>query len=376
LGSNTPRPVLLVCQELTQGGSERQLAETARALDRTRFTPHVGCLRPNGIRYEELRAAGIPVETFPVRSFGKPFELLRAALRMGSYLRRNRIELVHSFDTPGNIFAVFAARAFGTPVVLSSQRASRELVSRPYRKLLRFTDRVADAVVVNCRLLEKHLIEEEGVAPQRIRLCYNGIDTRVFHRQEPQRREPLRGASLVIGTVCALRPEKGLATLVEAFAQVRHKKSGMRLAMVGSGPMLADLQAKCTTLGLGEDCLFVPSTSDVAAWLHSIDIFVQPSLSEALSNSLMEAMACGCAVAASRVGGNVELVQDRETGLLFEAADAGSLGQALGTLIEEPEMRQRLAWAGAEFIGKNFSRETAAEKMGAIYDSFLESRPV
>jgi glycosyltransferase involved in cell wall biosynthesis len=185
----------------------------------------------------------------------------------------------------------------------------------------------------------------------------------------------LRDASLVIGVVCALRPEKGLATLVEAFARVRNQKPGLRLVIVGSGPMLPILQAASATLGVRDACLFAPSTGDVASWLSSIDIFVLPSLSEALSNSLMEAMACGCTVAASRVGGNVELVEDGRTGLLFDAADAASLAKALSTLIGDEETRRRLAAAGTELIRTRFTREAAASAMGTIYDSFLEAVP-
>jgi glycosyltransferase involved in cell wall biosynthesis len=366
-----PRPLLLVCQELTQGGSERQLVEIARALDRTRFTPHVACLRPHGIRYEELRAAGIPVATFPLTSFAKPIELLRAAARLGRYIQHHGIQLVHSFDTPGNIFAVPAARAFQTPVVLSSQRAFRDLAGPRWRHALRLTDRVVDAVVVNCRRMEEHLVEDERVPRGRIRLCYNGIDTRVFYPAAVLRQEPLRGARLVIGVVCALRPEKGVPVLLQAFARIC--QPGMRLVVVGSGAMRPALEAMRGELGLAESCLFIPSTKEVAPWLRSFDIFVLPSFSEALSNALMEAMACGCACAASSVGGNPELVQEGETGLLFRPGDPADLARALAILIAQPDLRQTLAAAAAGFIRAQFTQERAASNMGAIYDSFLST---
>ena len=87
----------------------------------------------------------------------------------------------------------------------------------------------------------------------------------------------------------------------------------------------ADLQTQARTLGIGDDCVFVPAKADVAEWLRSIDIFVLPSLSEGLSNSLMEAMACGCCAVASRTGGNIELVTDGRTGWLFEPGNAAEL---------------------------------------------------
>lgn len=363
-----PIPVLLLAQQLTQGGSERQLTETAKALNRQRFSPRTGVLRPGGLRVEELRASGVPVEEFPLYSFGSPQALVRA-WELGRYIRRQGIRLVHSFDTPMNVFAMPVAKAFRAPVVLSSQRAFRELSAPTYRKALRFTDRIVDAVVVNCRALEKHLIEEEGVAPERIRLCYNGIDTDSFR---PVSREPRE--ELVIGVVCALRPEKSLPTLVEAFARVH--RPGLRLLIVGSGPELEKLQELAQRLGIRKDCSFEPATSNVTPWLHGIDIFVLPSRSEALSNSLMEAMACGCAVVASRVGGNPELVEPGNTGLLFAPLDAGDLTAQLRILIDQPDARLTMAENGCRKIHQKFRLSDAARRMTEIYLEFLEAKQV
>ena len=369
-----PKPVLLVAQELTQGGSERQLAETAKALDRRRFTPQVAVFRPGGIRYDELVQAGIPVTVFPFRSFVDP-QVLAAAWQFSRYIRRQQIQLVHSFDVPANIFIVPTARISATPVVLSSQRAFRDLTSSRLRPLLRLNDRISDGIVVNCRALEKHLIEDDRVRPDSIRVCYNGIDTEVFSpRRGGPRPELLADATLVVGVVCALRAEKDLPTLIRAFSLARHCRPGMKLVFVGSGPVLAQLQGLRSELGLGDACLFAPSTAQVAEWLRAIDIFVLPSLSEALSNSLMEAMACGCAVVASRVGGNPELIADGESGLLFDAGDVEGLARQLTFLATDDLNRRRMAEAASRLIPSRFSLATAASRMAEIYDGFLTKR--
>jgi glycosyltransferase involved in cell wall biosynthesis len=361
-----PVPVLLMARELNFGGSERQLAELAQALDRLQFDVRVGCFRAGGMRAEELCAAGVPVVNFAVPSLAS----VHGALRMGAYIRENGIRLVHTFDTPANLYGVPAARMAGAPVVVSSQRAHRSLMPRPARQGLRITDRMVDAIVVNCEFVRRHLIEDERVAPGLIRLCYNGVDPR-FHPAHGARPEPLRGASLVVGVVCVLRPEKGLPTLVEAFAAVRGLQPGMKLAMVGSGPCLPELQQRAAALGILEDCVFQPATPEVAAWLAGMDIFVLPSLSEALSNSLMEAMASGCCVAASRVGGNPELVTDGASGMLFEAGDAAGLASLLRTLIADPALRRRLGEQAAESVRRQFSLAAAACRMRDIYLALL-----
>lgn len=362
-----PVPVLLMVRELNLGGSERQMAEIAKALDRSRFDPRAGCFRPAGLRGEELRAAGVPIVQFPVPSLAS----LKGALRISAYIREQGIRLVHTFDTPANIYGVPAARMAGPPVVLSSQRAHRELMAPIYRHALRVTDRLVDGVVVNCEFVRRHLVEDERVPAGMIHLCYNGIDTSVFRPVRGARPEPLRDASLVVGVVCVLRPEKGLETLLEAFATVRSMQPGMKLAIVGSGPCLPQLQDRAQMLGILPDCVFQPATPRVAEWLQGIDIFVLPSLSEAFSNSLMEAMACGCCVAASRTGGNPELVSPGKTGMLFEPRDAAGLAEMLARLVRNPALRGALAANAARLTHERFSMETSARAMGEIYERLL-----
>ncbi len=354
-----------MARELGLGGSERQMTEIARALDRSKFDPRVGCFLPAGDRGDELRAAGVPVVQFPVHSYKSP-AALSGALRLIQYIRNERIDLVHTFDFPLNVFAIPITRLFTRAIPVSSQRSHRQLVPGGYVRMLRLSDRFARSIVVNCQYLERHLIEDEGVPAERIAVCPNGIDPNVF-RPSPEPRE----GPLVIGTVCGLHRWKGLTTLLDAFAIICKLQSGMRLVIVGSGSMRAELQSHARKLEIFDDVTFQPGTSDVTSWLRKFDIFVLPSLSEAFSNALMEAMACGCCAVASDVGGNPELIQHNHTGLLFEVGNADNLAQALRTLIEDPVLRKRLAENGIGFVLKNYSIHSAARRMGEIYSKLL-----
>jgi glycosyltransferase involved in cell wall biosynthesis len=358
--------VLLLARELGLGGTERQLAETALALDRAKFEPHVGCFSSGGFRSNELREAGVPILELNVRSFLSA-SVAAGARRLGAYLRSQRIELVHAFDVPADLFGVPAARLYRAPVVLSSQRASRALTPGITRQLLRATDRLAHGIVVNSKAVARELVAEDGVSEKKIRLVYNGVDTARFRREGPRAELSLPANSVVIGVMCALRPEKGLRVLIEAFTKVRPAYPEAQLAIVGSGPMLGELQAAA-----GAGCHFYPAVQDVAPWLRAIDIFVLPSLSEALSNSLMEAMACGCCPVASNVGGNPELVCDGESGLLFPAGDPASLAQQLERLLRDPELRRRLAANAESRMHTEFARASAARRMGEVYLEFLQ----
>jgi glycosyltransferase involved in cell wall biosynthesis len=356
-------PVLLMARELHIGGSERQMTEVAKRLDRSIFVPHVGCFRPAGVRGDELRDSGVSIVQFPIYSY-RSSATVREAGHLVRYIRAHGIRIVHTWDYPLNVYAIPIARAMTRSVAISSQRAHRDLSPLGYRRLLKLSDRMSHAIVANCEYVRRHLLDQR-VPEEKIRVCYNGIDLDRFQR----RCGPTH--SLTIGVVCALRPEKDLCTLIDAFASIRDVAPNLKLAIVGSGGELPRLQRRAGEAGLGAQCHFEPATPAIPEWLSTIDIFVLPSRSEALSNSLMEAMACGCCVIASDTGGNPELVRDRQTGILFPPGDVQALALALRLLIGETTRRLRLAEAGERFIRSRFAADASAARMADIYMGLL-----
>jgi L-malate glycosyltransferase len=365
-----PVPVLLMTYSLGIGGSERQMAEVAKALDPSQFQVHAGCFHAEGMRAVELRAAGIPILELPVNSFAS-YSAVKGARLLLRYIREHRIELVHTFDMPLNVFGAPVAWLARKPVVLTSQRADRRLSPRHFRQLLRMTDWLADGVVVNCNFMRRHLVEDEKVPARKVHLCYNGVDTKAFR---PATDPMVEQSPVRIGVVCALRPEKGLDSLLVAFAAVSREHSVAKLLIVGNGPECDRLHEQARELGIFDRCVFVRETQQVAQWLRAMDIFVLPSLSEAFSNALMEAMACGCCVVASDVGGNPELAGDPRRGVLFEAGNADALASVLRQLIADPAQRRGLAVTASEFIRQGFSIESSASRMAEIYNFYLNTR--
>ncbi len=149
-----------------------------------------------------------------------------------------------------------------------------------------------------------------------------------------------------------------------------------QLVIVGDGPCKAALQTQARELGLGDRCRFVDATSDVAPWYRSIDVFVLPSLNESFSNSLMEAMACGCAVVASNVGGNPELVRDGANGLLFEPGNVVDLTRRLESALGDEAVRRRLGAAAVRTIRERYTKEASADRFAALYDSLVPESAV
>jgi glycosyltransferase involved in cell wall biosynthesis len=366
-------PILLMTRALSEGGCERDLARLALKLDRSRFEPHVGCFR-DGVRTAEIEAAGVPILRLPVTSF-RNRTCVAGALQMGSYVREHQIRLMHAFDVPMDLFAAPVARRYGVPVVVTSQLSFRALCSRGTRLALRFTDYLSNRVVVNSRAVGDSLERDYGIPGEKVFLCYNGVDTTQFYpepdKQESNRPTALREASVVIGTVCAMRPEKRVDWLVRAFAELHALDSRARLLLVGSGPVTGPLIELCERLGVRDACHFEPSQTDVAPWMRGLDIYVNSSSSESFPNGLLEAMACGCCVIGSKVGGIPELITHGQDGLLFDSAKQEELAAMLCQAATDDGLRVRLRQRAPETARERFAMQLTTSRMEEFYESLV-----
>jgi glycosyltransferase involved in cell wall biosynthesis len=361
--------VLLTVRKLDHGGIERDVAKILKGIDRSRFLPHVAVYQRGGLRWDEVEQAGVPILDLEVTSLASP-KILRSARAFCGFIRKNRIRIVHAFDATA-VLAVPLARLMRVPFILSSTLGHRDLYDARTRKQVPFTDKLVDCVFVNCEAMRRHMMEDYGVPREKTALCYNGVETSEFYPEPGPKPEPVSDASLVIGAVCVLRPEKRIDLLVEAFGAVHGKTPGLKLMIVGSGPELAKLQARARELGVLQDCVFMPSVPKVAPLLRAMDIFVSCSSSEAFSNSVLEAMACGCCPVGSRVGGTPELIADGEHGLLFESGNAEELARKLALLIENDALRQNFARKAAKFAAEKLNMQVALNRLSEIYENGL-----
>ncbi len=346
------------------------MTEMAKHLDRGQFSPHVMAFHPEGFRAEELRAAGVPVTRLPVRSL-RDTSVVSGALVLRRYLREHNIRIVHPFDYPTVTFMTPLARWFGTPVVLGSSRGERALFPSFYQRALRWTDGLVDGIVVNSPFCAQELETVYGVSRARIHLAPNGVDTDRFRPGQRHIPAELGGASLVIGTVSVLRAEKSIETLIDAFALVADRHPDWRLLIAGGGDHEAALRQRAAPLTAAGRCVFLPSSHDVAPYYRALDLFVLPSLSEAFSNALLEAMATGVCAVASSAGGNPYIIREGDNGCLFPAGDSAGLAAQLEQLGSDQPLRRRLALAARQEVEQRYSLKAAADRLSEIYTNFL-----
>ena len=364
-----PVRVLMVARLLDAGGLERDVSKFARHVGEYGIQPYVACFNAGGMRWREIDKAGIPLVTVPVKSF-RSRSAIEGARILRRYVVEQGIQVVHAFDLGTDLFCVPLARIFGIPV-LASQLCYRELLPKHMRLIMSVIDRLATGVFVNCEGLAKHLNVDWGLSRKRIHVCYNGYEPQEFNPQGRKRPRELADASIVVGTVALLRPEKNLGILVASFAELYRIDDKARLLIVGSGPERPKLVHMAAQLGLADACIFQETVSQPGEWMRAIDVFVLPSLSEGFSNSLLEAMACGCCPVASRVGGTPELIKDGERGVLFESGNVKQLSDILVHLMQHPVEQRRLAETAAIFVRDHLTIEQASARLANIYKSLL-----
>jgi sugar transferase (PEP-CTERM/EpsH1 system associated) len=234
------------------------------------------------------------------------------------------------------------------------------------------------------RDLERWLHDDIGVPSPRIRQIYNGVDAARYRPGGALPRDwpwlqHAREELWVCGTVGRLDPLKNQVALVDAFAglvmQRRSAQRQLRLVIAGEGPARATIEARIRELGLEPLVWVAGARSDVPAVLAALDLFVLPSINEGISNTILEAMACGLPVVAARVGGNAELVEDGRTGTLCEGSAADPLAAAMRHYLADPQLGQRHGAAGRARVERHFSLEAMVRQYAALYDEVL-ARPV
>jgi glycosyltransferase involved in cell wall biosynthesis len=362
--------VLLVGDTLNLGGTEGQLVELACRLDRSRWDVEVACGRPEGPLRARLEGAGFEPWRCGPASFKSP-KLLGAIVALARRMRSRGIVLVHSFDFYSNILALSAARLAGVRAVIGSQRDLGNLRPPTQQMINNLSLRLATHVLVNSDAVRERILQSHGIRQERITVIPNGVDLARF---SPRHGSPRNGSGLVVGALSNLRPEKGLADLVRAVGMVRERWPDVRLVIWGEGPLRRELETLVATLNLVPSVELPGSTGVPEAALRDLDIFVLPSLSEACSNGLMEAMATALPVVATSVGGNPGVVEDEISGLLVPPGDASALAKAIIRLIEDRALAARLGEQARAHARLTFGMERMVARTEALYARALGAR--
>jgi glycosyltransferase involved in cell wall biosynthesis len=361
--SRARRSVLLMGDTLNLGGTEGQFVELGRGLDRSRWLLHVACIRAEGPLRSRLQQAGLEPWSCGGGSFLSPRFLL-TVLRLARRIRALKVDLLHSFDFYSNILAIPAARLARVPVIIASQRDLGELRPLYQHRVHAAVLNLATHVLVNSTAVSGRLQGTRAARTGHLSVIYNGVDVTRFAPAEASG-EPFERT--VVGVLANLRPYKGLLHLVEAAAHVIRAVPRARFEIWGEGPLRAELEARIQVLGLTHVIRLNGATNAPEEALRRCHLFVHPSLSEASSNVVLEAMATGLPVVATTAGGTPALVEHDRSGLLVPPGDSRALADALLSVLNDSGLADRLAIAARARAVSEFAMDRMLQRVEALY---------
>lgn len=374
--STDPRPLVLhVIHHLEMGGLENGLVNLINHLPESRFRHAIACIENYSEFRQRLRRPDIQVFALNRSHIG----VWRLRAELFRLCRRLQPTLLHTRNQSG-LDALLPARLAGVAHCIHGEHGwdIDNLNGDNWRPALlrRLHAPLVDRYITVSENLQRYLVERVGIAPPRVSQVYNGVDTERFAPglSKPRGLLPAGFAhddSIIIGTVGRLQPVKDQATLIRAFAQVLqmhpHDASRMRLAIVGDGPLAGQLKQLAESLGLANRTWFPGALAAIPDVLRSFDLFVLPSLSEGISNTLLEAMASELPVLATAAGGNVEIVRDGRTGHLFQPGDVATLSRLLAAYVADPRLRRTHGAAARRLAIERFSLGAMVANYESIY---------
>lgn len=358
------------------GGSELNAVRTAEHLDRERFDLRLMTLKPDGPLRARYESIGVPISHVRVSSLHGS-SMVSAGRRFVSYLRRERIQVVHAHDMYSNIFAVPWARMAGTPVVIASRRWWYTLPNTKLRIGNTLAFRMASAVLANSTQVAVSVRESDRVRHDRVWVIPNFLNDNAFQPMPGSQRQMLRTTlgipadRFVIGCVARLVPVKDHQTLLRAFAAVHSAHPAAHLLIVGDGPARAMLETLARQLEINAAVTFAGERSDGVNYYHLCDAAALASLSEGFPNTVIEAMAAGCPVVATAVGGTIDAVTEGVTGALVPPGDVAEMARALTRLIEEPLQVARLGSAARERALSHYRAADVIASLENMYTALL-----
>jgi len=349
------------------GGQENRILKESAGLRKLGARVILLC-QPGSTLGKRARSEGIEVRTCSMR---KHYEVSAIAdiLRL---IKKESIDVINTHSGRDSFLAGIAGRmSRRRPLIVRTRHIAMPMTSKITYSLL------PHVVVTVSEYVRRYLIRE-GVRPEHVVTIHTGIDISTFSpeavpgnlRQEMGMPEE----TPLIGTVAILRRKKGYHILLDAIPLVLERVPRAMFIFVGDGPQKENISATIEELGLSGNVRLLGMRWDVPNVLKSIDIFVLPTLQEALGSSFVEAMAMGKPVIGTSVGGVGEVIKDGSNGYLVEPNKAAALSEAILKVLEDPERGRSMGKEGRRMVEQQFTNERMCEKMHALYISLLHGK--
>jgi len=360
-----------IISDLPVGGAENLLLGLLPKL-LSRYEVQVCCIRERGVLAPEFERAGIPVAVKYFKGRWHPASLYRLA----SYMREQRIDIVHTHMYRPNISGVLAAKLAGIPIIISHIHSLNHWDTTRQLHMDARVARFRDKIIMVSEVIRKSYISRTKVAAKKCTVIYNGIDLAGYEAGAfvplPKEELGIGRQDKVVGIVARLSPEKDHVTFIQAARRIKNDLSNVKFLIVGpdEAKLLPRLKKMSVDLGLADDIIFMGLRSDIPRILSLLDVSVLSSTREGFPIILLESMAAGAPMAATDVGGNAEAIADGKTGFLAPPKSPELLAEAILKILRNPEVAASMKQAALQ-RAKSFTLDTMVRKIEALYEELL-----
>lgn len=368
--------ILFIIESSETGGAESVFAELVLRVDRERYIPHVALLY-EGWLLDKLVAVGVTPHLISTRKGGFDFGLLQG---IGKLIKRHDIDLIHSHLFTTSVYSSVIGALSGVPVV-STLHGTMDVAEQDLLKKLKWKaiNRFSRRVVFVSNYLRDYFVDQRLACSAKSLVVHNGIDIdrlrQGLSKPEARERIGLSDKSFVIGCVGDLRPAKDYQTALRAVAVLKPVIADLKLLIVGTKTdLFPGLEELRDCLGLRLQVEFLGFRPDIENIFPAFDVYLTTSTSEGFSLTVVEAMAIGLPVVATRSGGPEEIIRSGETGLLVEIGVPEKIASAIAAIYRNKALADKLSRAGVHLAETDFSVQTMVDGYQAIYQSITDHR--
>jgi glycosyltransferase involved in cell wall biosynthesis len=372
---NAPIAILYLITSTNVGGTEKVLLELIRHIDRKAFKVYVCSVKKPGSFAKALADEADGFFSLKLSEGGGVAAIgtfIPAVFRLIKLIRALSPSILHCFLFRANILGRIAGRIARVPVIISSIR----VIEAPRAKHLidRMTAPLTTHYLAVSQAARNHTINHAKISPSKIVTIYNGITCKGRYTEKPNWRSTLSLSSsdVLLGLIGRFHKQKGHIVLLKALPLILAQAPHTHALFCGEGREEARLKVMAQDLGLEGHVHFVGLIENAYQMLSQIDIVVVPSLWEGMPNVVLEAMAAGRPVVASRIAGMDEVVVAGETGLLCNPGDPHALADAILKLIKDTSLMKQMGRAGYELVRQRFQISTMVEQTVQHYQKLLK----
>ena len=326
---------------------------------------------------EVFEENNVQVMEFPLqRIYG--FQAIKYAMKLIYFIKKEKIKIIQTFHLLPDLYVPIVAKMAGTPIIISSRRDLGFDKNKYHLFMQRGINVFVNKIMVNSKAVKNIVIENENVSSSKIQKIYNGVElknnkTNNF-KNEIRKKLNIKQSEFIIGILGHHRAIKGGKYFIDACPRILEQVPNTKFLIIGGGPLIEELEKRAKDLGILNHIIFAGYLINGSDYLSIMDISVNSSLSEGFSNTILESMAFGVPMVATKVGGNPEAIVDGKTGILVPPKDSSAIANAVIRILEDRALAESMGKSAKKRVEEIFSMKRMVSEIVSLYESLINGR--